>query len=84
MTIDQSPLSTHIMEQMEAIEQDPGVPDDAEIGGIVTLVEVVGPDEGDGMRGRGFRIRSNLPPHVTVGVLEEAKMIQLGMIMQGG
>ncbi len=84
MAIDQSRLGTHISEQMEAIEQDPEVPDDAEIGGIVTIVEVVGPDEGDGMRGRGFRVRSNLPPHVTIGVLEEAKMIQLGMIMQGG
>lgn len=72
------------MEQMEAIEQDPEVPDEAEIGGIVTLVEVVGPEEENGMRGRGFRVRSNLPPHVTIGVLEEAKLIQLGMLMQGG
>jgi hypothetical protein len=84
MTINQSPLSTHIMEQMEAIEQDPEVPDKAEIGGIVTLVEVIGPEEENGLRGRGFRVRSNLPPHVTIGVLEEAKMIQLGMLMQGG
>lgn len=84
MAIDQSPLSTHIMEQMEAIEQDPDVPDEAEIGGIVTIVEVVGPEEEPGMRARGFRIRSNLPPHVTIGILEEAKMIQLGTIMQGG
>jgi hypothetical protein len=84
MTIDQSPLSTHIMEQMEAIEQDPEVPDNAEIGGIVTIVEVLGPEEGDGTRNRGFRVRSNLPPHFTIGVLEEAKMIQLGMLMQGG
>jgi hypothetical protein len=59
------------------------VPDEAQIGGIVTLVEVVGPNEGDGMRGRGFRVRSNLPPHVTIGILEEAKMFQLGMIHGG-
>jgi hypothetical protein len=84
MAIDQSPLSTHIMEQMEAIEEDPEVPDDAAIGGIVTLVEVVGPEDEEGRRGRGFRVRSNLPPHVTIGYLEEAKMIQLGMLMQGG
>jgi hypothetical protein len=84
MTIDQSPLSTHIMEQMEAIEQDSDVPDEAEIGGIVTLVEVVGPEDENGMRNRGFRVRSNLPPHVTIGVLEEAKLIQLGTLMQGG
>jgi hypothetical protein len=83
MAIDQSPLSTHTMEQMEAIEQDPGVPDEAEIGGIVTIVEVIGPEDDDGMRSRGFRVRSNLPPHVTIGVLEEAKMIQLGTL-QGG
>jgi len=84
MSIDQSPLSTHIMEQMEAIEQDPQVPDEAEIGGIVTLVELIGPEDADGNRGRGFRVRSNLPPHVTIGVLEEAKMANLGMIMGGG
>lgn len=78
MAIDQTPLSTHIMEQMEAIEQDPEVPDDAEIGGIVTLVEVLGPEDENGMRQRGFRVRSNLAPHVTVGFLEEAKIVTFG------
>ena len=72
------------MEQMEAIEQDPEVPDDAAIAGIVTIVEIRGAEDDEGMSFRGFRVRSNLPPHVSIGVLEEAKMIQLGMLMQGG
>jgi hypothetical protein len=83
VAIDQTPLSTHIMEQMEAIEQDPEVPDEAEIGGIVTLVEVVAPPDEEGMQWRGFRVRSNLPPHMTIGLLEEAKMFPLGAVMGG-
>ena len=68
---------------MAAIEQDPNVADGAAIGGIITIVEVIGPDEGDGQQARNLRVRSNAHPHVSIGLLEEAKMVQL-MTIQGG
>jgi hypothetical protein len=71
---------------MEAIENDPDVPDDAEIGAILTIVEVGkapgGEEQEDGLR--SLRVRTNTPPHVAIGLLEEAKTIQLGMLMGGG
>jgi hypothetical protein len=81
--IDQTPLGQHMQEQMAAIEQDPNVADGSAIGGIITIVEVVGPDEGDGGQRRNLRVRSNAHPHVSIGLLEEAKMVQL-MTIQGG
>jgi hypothetical protein len=81
--IDQTPLGQHMQEQMAAIEQDPNVPEGAAIGGIITIVEIVGPDEGDGQQSRNLRVRSNAHPHLTIGLLEEAKMVQL-MTIQGG
>jgi hypothetical protein len=81
MAIDQTPLSNHIMEQMQAIEGDPEISDDAEIGAIITLVEIIGPQKPDGSRARGFRVRSNVPPHPAIGMLEEAKTAQLSMIL---
>jgi hypothetical protein len=81
--IDQTPLGQHMQEQMAAIEQDPNVPDGAAIGGIITIVEVIGPDEGDGQQARNLRVRSNAHPHISIGLLEEAKMVQL-MTIQGG
>jgi hypothetical protein len=83
MEIDQSSLGAHIGEQMQAIEEDPDVPEGAEIGAIVTLVEVLGPEQPDGTRFRNFRVRSNIPPHPTIGALEEAKLGQLAMVQQG-
>jgi hypothetical protein len=80
MAIDQAPLGQHIQEQMEAIEADPEVPDNAEIGGVVTLVELVGQPDAQGNLWRGFRVRSNRPPHVTIGMLEEGKAIQVNSI----
>lgn len=76
MTIDQSKLGKHIQEQMQAIEQDPDVPEGAEINSIITLVEII--DQASGTR--NMRIRSNVPPHVAIGVLEESKMSQLAML----
>jgi hypothetical protein len=84
VSIDQTSLGQHIQEQMAAIESDPNVPDQAEIGGIITIVEVVGPDDGSGQQTRNLRVRSNAHPHVSIGLLEEAKMVQMMMIQGGG
>lgn len=83
MAIDQSKLGQHIQEQMQAIEDDPDVPDDAEIGAIITIVELgkvgEGPEQEGGLR--NMRVRTNVPPHIAIGLLEEAKAIQLGMLL---
>ena len=73
MAIDQSKLGKLIQEQMEAIEGDPNIPDDAEINSILTIVEVISKEEGL----RNMRVRKNVPPTVAIGLLEEAKAMQL-------
>ena len=83
MAIDQSKLGQHIQEQMEAIEEDPDVPEDAEIGAILTVVELgkaaEGPEQEGGLR--NMRVRTNVPPHIAIGLLEEAKAIQLRRLL---
>lgn len=76
MAIDQSPLGTHIQEQMQEIENDSEIPDNAQIARIITIVEIVGPEGGEA----GFtamRIKANARPYVAVGMLEIAKALQL-------
>ncbi len=78
MAIDQTELGAHVARQMEAIEE--ALPENGNIGAIVTLVEV-GADDGEGGHGyRALRMRANVPPHVAIGLLEEAKQIQLGLL----
>jgi hypothetical protein len=77
MSIDQSKLGQHIQEQMHAIENDPAVPDDAEIGAIVSIVEI----GSQGEESSNVRIRANVPPHIAVGLLESGKAIQLKMML---
>lgn len=76
MTIDQSPLGQHIQEQMQEIENDSEIPDDAQIGRIVTIVEVVGPQGKEG-EFTHVRVAANARPYVAIGLLEVAKNIQL-------
>jgi hypothetical protein len=76
MPIDQSPLGQHIQEQMHEIENDAEIPDDAQIGRIVTIVEVVGPKGKEG-EFTSVRIRVNARPYVAVGLLEFAKAMQM-------
>lgn len=73
MAIDQSSLGQHIQGMMEEIENDPEIPDDARIGRIMTIVEVVGTDNDYA----NIRMRSNARPYVALGFLEVAKTMQL-------
>lgn len=79
MAIDQSPLGNHIQELMEEIEDDSEIPDNAQIGRIVTIVEVVGP-KGQEDEFTSVRVRANARPYVAVGLLEIAKMLQVKMM----
>lgn len=77
MAIDQSKLGQLIQDQMQAIEDDPDVPEDAEIGAVVSIVEIGSQSQ----EGSGMRIRTNVPPHVAVGLLESGKAVQLKMML---
>ncbi|HSS33608.1 MAG TPA: hypothetical protein VLL27_10040 [Solirubrobacterales bacterium] len=76
MPIDQSPLGQHIQEQMQEIEGDPEIPDDAQVGRILTIVEIIGP-QGKEDEYTNVRVRANARPYVAVGLLEIAKILQL-------
>lgn len=67
MPIDRTRLDEHIAAQIEAIEADHADEEDVEIGIIVTILEVVGPNR------RGLRVRpSDTRPWVASGVIQWA------------
>jgi hypothetical protein len=59
-------LMQEVAEQMDAIETDFG--DNYEIGRVITIVEVTGPDGNVGLR-----VRAGQYPWVTIGMLDFAK-----------
>ncbi|MDQ6810530.1 MAG: hypothetical protein M3Z95_01350 [Actinomycetota bacterium] len=69
MGIDQKQVGEHIAAQMEAIEQRYGGEDsEFEVGNILTIVEVVGPDHAE------LRVRASDPrPWLMLGVLRWAQ-----------
>lgn len=68
MAIDTSKAGQQVAEQMEAIEKDFEDIDGYELGAIVTIVGIEGPD------GANFRIRSNAGhPGMTLGVMRLAE-----------
>jgi hypothetical protein len=79
MGIDQSKLGQHIQEMMQEIEDDQEIPEDAEIGRIITIVEVLTPDG----EFSNIRMNSNARPYVALGFLEVAKEVQMRMMMGG-
>jgi len=77
MGIDTTAAGKLIAEQMDAIEKDYEGRDGFEIGAVVTIVEVHGPD------GAEFRTRYNTGgnPFLAMGVMEAAKQqMLLGMM----
>lgn len=76
MAIDQSPLGQHIQEMMEEIEKDPEIPEDAQVGRIISIVEIVGTNSDYA----NIRMRSNARPYVALGFLEVAKALQMKML----
>jgi hypothetical protein len=80
MPIEQSRLGEHIAAQMDAIEQD-YADTDAELGTIITIVEVLSERRGSDLRMRP----SDTRPHVILGTLRwvEASLLRQGQ-EQGG
>lgn len=57
-----------IAEQMEALDRDYGDKEGVDIGAIVTIVEIAGPE------GSHFRMRTNVgPPAMVLGILRMAE-----------
>jgi hypothetical protein len=68
MGLDTSKAGQVIAEQMEALEKDFGDKEGYDIGAVVTIVEVSGPD------GSNLRIRNSMgDPVLTLGVLRLAE-----------
>lgn len=79
MPIDQNRLGAHVAAQMEAIETD-YADTDAQIGTIVTIVEVLS-DE----RGSDVRVRPSDPRiHATLGILRWAEKLTVAAATQPG
>lgn len=79
MGIDTTAAGKLIAEQMEAIEQDYEDRDGFQLGAVVTIIEVQGPE------GAEFRTRYNTGgnPFLAIGVIEAAKQ-QMLLGMMGG
>lgn len=79
MAIDQSKLGQHIQAMMEAIESDPNVSDNAQIGDIVTIVEILDPGPGGPPKpGDQIELRQNIRrrwtgmPQKAIGLLTQS------------
>jgi len=79
MGIDQGKFGQLVQEQMEAIEQDPQISENAQIGDVVTIVEILDPgpgappEEGEPVElTRSVRWRQTGMPHVGIGLMDEA------------
>lgn len=81
MAIDQTQLGQQVTALMEEIENDQEIPDESAINRVVVIVEVVSQDGDE--QAFNLRINSSASPHVTVGFLEVAKVIQLKMMGLG-
>jgi hypothetical protein len=79
MAIDQSPLGQHVQELMQEIEEDPEIPENAQIGRVVTIVEILGSDD-ENSEFANIRVRATARPYVALGFLEVAKALQLRMM----
>jgi hypothetical protein len=83
MALDGTALGTCASEQMEALERDYGEDERAEIGAVITIVQVVKPyGDGPGEYSSTVRMRHNIPdPYTALGYLraaEETILKQLG------
>jgi hypothetical protein len=70
-----------VAEEMDGVEAEFG--DSYRIGRVITIFEVLKPDEGEG-QAVGLRVRAGQFPWVAIGILEVAKKIVEGQIPRGG
>ncbi len=73
MPLDQTSVGRVMSEQMEAIERDHGEDPEAQIGGVITLVEVI-KTQGQDRYASNVRIRTNVgDPYRVLGMIRAAE-----------
>ncbi len=73
MALDQTIIGQVVTGQMEAIERDHGDDEDAQIGAVITIVEVL-KKEGEDEYASTVRIRYNVPdPYRALGLMRAAE-----------
>jgi hypothetical protein len=73
MPLDQESVGRVMSEQMEAIERDHGEDPDAQIGGVITMVEVI-KTQGEDSYSSNVRIRTNIgDPYRVLGMIRAAE-----------
>ena len=88
MPLDGSVLGNCASEQMEALDEAYGDDDAAEIGAVLTIVQVLKRIDGDGEDGDDYsstvRIRHNIPdPYAAIGYLRAAEQSIIQQISGG-
>jgi hypothetical protein len=82
MALDGSILGNCASEQMEALESDYGTDENAEIGAVITIVQVVKALDDEGEYSTTVRMRHNIAdPYAAIGYLRAAEqtiLLQLG------
>lgn len=79
MAIDSSSLAKQVAELIDEIEDDPDAPSEGSINRVVIIAEVVGAEQ-EGEQSFGFRVNSSATPHVAIGFLEVAKVMQMKVL----
>ncbi len=74
MPLDGTILGKCASEQMEALETDYGTDDTAEVGAVITIVQVLKRLDGDGEYSSTVRMRHNIAdPYAAIGYLRAAE-----------
>lgn len=81
MALDGSILGNCASEQMEALETDYSDDETAEIGAVITIVQVLKKLDGDGEYSSTVRMRHNVAdPYAAIGYLRAAEQTILGQL----
>jgi hypothetical protein len=84
MALDGSILGTCASEQMEALETDYGTDENAEVGAVMTIVQVLKRLDGEGEFSSTVRMRHNVAdPYAAIGYLRAAEQTILRQLGGG-
>ena len=82
MALDRSKLGNLAAEQMQALEERFGDDEDAEVGAVITIVQIL-KKEDDGYNSN-VRMRHNIPdPYTAIGILKAAELTITHLLVPG-